>query len=468
MLARKYFWEYCKARAPEFYKEDRWHLKKLCNILQDLYEGKLKRKDGTIYKKVMINLPPQHGKTRTLVLFCEWVFGKNTKERIISTSYNDTTASDFSRYTRDGIAQEGISEFDIVYSDIFPETKIKDGNASFEKWALEGEHFNYLGAGIGGSITSKGGTILLVDDPIKNDTEALNENHLEKVYRWYTNTFLSRVSAEGGEPIEIIVMTRWSKNDICGRILSGPAKNEWYVLKMEAYNEVKDEMLCPALFNKNRYKLLKSMMLEEIFLANYHQKPIDLRGRLYKSFKTYSKLPYNKHGHLLFETIRAYIDTADQGSDYLCCIIYGVYQNEAYILDVYYTKAGMEITEPETAKRLYEYDVKIVDVESNAGGRGFARNVESILNKQYKSRACRINWFHQSENKIARIISASTFVMDHIYYPVNWSDKWPEYYNSMSTFQKEGKNKNDDAQDATSGIAETISGTKKRFLVGRA
>lgn len=83
------------------------------------------------------------------------MFGQNPSEKIITASYNDDVASDFSRYTRDEITKEKASMLDICYSDIFPDTRIKKGNASFEKWALEGQHFSYLGAGIGGSVTSK-------------------------------------------------------------------------------------------------------------------------------------------------------------------------------------------------------------------------------------------------------------------------------------------------------------------------
>ncbi len=46
--------------------------------------------------------------------------------------------------------------------------------------------------------------------------------------------------------------------------------------------------------------------------------------------------------------------------------------------------------------------------------------------------------------------------MDHIYYPINWRDRWPEYYGAMNKYQREGKNKHDDAPDATTGIAEKI------------
>ena len=66
--------------------------------------------------------------------------------------------------------------------------------------------------------------------------------------------------------------------------------------------------------------------------------------------------------------------------------------------------------------------------------------------------------FHQSENKIARILSNSTWIMNHLYYPVNWKDRWPDYYEAMNRYQKEGKNAHDDAPDATTGIAEKVGG----------
>ena len=66
--------------------------------------------------------------------------------------------------------------------------------------------------------------------------------------------------------------------------------------------------------------------------------------------------------------------------------------------------------------------------------------------------------FHQSENKIARILSNSTWIMNHLYFPVNWKDRWPDYYEAMNRYQKEGKNAHDDAPDATTGIAEKVGG----------
>ena len=213
-------------------------------------------------------------------------------------------------------------------------------------------------------------------------------------------------------------------------------------------------MLCPEILSYASYMDKISAMGEDIASANYNQEPIDLKGQLYTSFKTYDDVPRDTTGKPLFSSVRNYTDTADEGSDYLCSITYGVYNKEAYILDVIYTQKPMEDTEPMVAKALFEYGVNRAKIESNNGGRGFARSVNSILKQEYKSNKTKVRWFHQSENKIARILSNSTWVMNHIYYPKNWKDRWPDYYKAMYKYQREGNNAHDDAPDATTGVAE--------------
>lgn len=460
VLARNCFWDFCKVLHPDYYKENRVHLYNLCQTLDDFYHGLLIAPNGKPCKKIMINMPPQHGKSRTLILFTQWILGKNHKERVILCSYNDSTAQDFSKYARDGIQKKKIDLGDIIFHDVFPDCLIKSGSGSYHKWALKGEHFNYMGAGVGGSITSKGATVLMIDDPIKSASEALNENALENLWTWYTSTFLSRVSAEGsavgGEPMEIILMTRWAKNDPCGKLLSDvEMKNEWVVIRYEAYDRETDTMLCSDFLSKKRYSDLRRLMVPEIFMPNYHQVAIDSIGRLYKSFKTYDKLPMNDKGDRLMDgPIRCYIDTADQGDDYLCAISYLEYNEQIYILDVYYTKEGMEVTEPETAKFLLKNEVKICYIESNSGGRGYARSVKRILDEKYKGHRVVIRWFHQSQNKKSRIISHSAWIQENVFYPKNWNDRFPEYFEAMNTYSKEGTNTHDDAPDATTGCVE--------------
>ena len=224
---------------------------------------------------------------------------------------------------------------------------------------------------------------------------------------------------------------------------------------MKAYDKGSGSMLCPDILSFESYQATIKAMGADIASANYQQEPIDIKGKLYTSFKTYTELPPH------FEGIYSYTDTADEGSDWLCSIIWGAYQKEAYILDIYFTRDPMETTEPETARRHKEHEVNNARIESNNGGRGFARNVERISKEKLNNYRTVWSWFHQSNNKVARIITYSTWVMQHIYYPVNWRDRYPEYYEAMNRYQREGKNAHDDAPDATTGIAETMLSTSK-------
>ena len=363
-------------------------------------------------------------------------------------SYNETLSSTFAKQVRDMIATEqtqGVT----VYRDIFPDTKIKYGEASMNKWALEGSQVaNYLATSPTGTATGFGADLIVIDDLIKNSEEAYNSNVLEKHIDWFTNTMLSRT--EKGFKL-IIIMTRWASNDLAGFILS----NYDDVVHIN-YKAINDDgtPLDEGTLSLEDFEFKTKNMAKEIVYANYQQEPIDIKGRLYSSIKTYNQLPIDSNNNLLFTAYKNYTDTADTGDDYLCSICYGVYNKEAYILDILYTKEPMEITEPATAKILMDNNIKEADIESNNGGRGFARAVDKYLLEKYNSNRCKVRWFHQTQNKRARILSNATWVMEHIYFPVNWADRWPEFYKAITTYQKEGKNKHDDAPDVLTGIAE--------------
>lgn len=404
---------------------------------------------------MIISLPPRHGKSRTASLFVEWVLGNDNRQKIMTGSYNELLSTTFAKSVRNSILEEKADTSKIVYSDIFPSTKIKRGDASMNLWSLEGGHNNYLATSPTGTSTGFGATLMLIDDIIKNSEEAHNENVKNKHWDWFVNTMLSRLEENGKI---IIIMTRWSTDDLAGRALEFfKSQGEKVIeIKMKALvDPKKQEMLCPSILSYKNYILKTNAMGADIASANYQQEPIDLKGCLYETFKTYDSLPSH------FSIKRAYCDTADTGSDYLCGIIYGVYEKEAYVLDVYYTKESMEITETEFAKRLFDFGVNIADIESNNGGRGFARSVGSILKNKYHSNKTVIKTFHQSHNKIARILSNSTWVMNHIYFPNDWNTRWSNYFQDMTKYQREGRNKHDDAPDATTGVAETIMSTSK-------
>lgn len=444
-LARRDFWRYCNLKAPNFYKKDRQFLIDFCHDLQDFYQS-----DDEV---LIVNMPPRHGKSRTAQCFVEWVLGQNQTEKIMTGSYNETLSTSFAKGVRNSIAEEKADEMRAVFSDVFPGVKIKQGDGAMNLWSLEGGYNNYLATSPTGTATGFGASILIIDDLIKSALEANNADTLEKHWEWFTNTMLSRLE-EGGKII--IIMTRWHSLDLAGRALDFYTEAGAKVRHI-SYKALQDDgtMLCPSILSLKSYKSKIRAMGDDIASANYQQEPIDIKGRLYSAFKTYEQVPLDVSGHPLFTEIRNYTDTADTGEDYLCSINYGVYNKEAYVLDVLYTKAPMEVTEPQTAKLLKGDNVGVADVESNNGGRGFARSVERHL-KEMGTNRTRVVPFTQSKNKQARILSNATWVMDHIYFPVNWKDRWPEYYDAMIKYQREGKNAHDDAQDATTGIAEKL------------
>ena len=440
-LARREFWQYCKFTSPDFYTEERQFLKDLAHRLQWFVEEATEQ-------IMVVNIPPRHGKSRTATKFVQWLFGKYGKQiKVMTGSYNETLSSTFAKQVRDCIAEQqtqGVT----VYNDIFPDTKIKYGEAAVAKWALEGsQQANYLATSPTGTATGFGCNIMIIDDVIKNAEEAYNANTLEKLRSWFTDTMLSRT--ENGFKL-IIIMTRWSTNDLAGFILD----NYDNVIHIN-YKAVQDngEMLCPEILSKADYLLKTKNMNKDIVAANYQQSPIDIKGRLYTSFKTYTEIPTDSSGKPLFSYILNYTDTADEGSDFLCSICYGIFGECIYILDVLYTKDAMEITEPATARMLKKHNVGCAIIESNNGGRGFARNVERECRAMGNNHTV-IKWFHQSGNKVARILSNSTSVMNNIYFPVNWEDRFPDFANDIMRYQREGKNAHDDAPDALTGVYE--------------
>ena len=441
-LARREFFFYCNLKAPDFYKEDRQYLVDLCSEFQDFIQSK--------DEVMVVNEPPRHGKSRTAGLLVEWVLGNDRTQKIMTGSYNETLSTMFSKNVRNDIQEEKADENRIVFSDIFPGVSIKRGDGAMNLWSLEGGYNNYLATSPTGTATGFGASLLIIDDLIKNAEEANNELTKEKHWTWFTDTMLSRLE-EGGKII--IIMTRWASDDLAGRALEH-FKEAGARMRHISMKALQDDgtMLCSEVLSRKSYEAKIKAMGADIASANYQQEPIDLKGRLYTSFKTYSgELPQ-------FKEIRNYTDTADTGEDYLCSINYGVtFADEAYVLDVLYTKEPMEVTELAMARMLLYGEVNLARIESNNGGRGFARNVRRILEKELGSNYTAIKWFTQTHNKQARIYSNSSWVMQHIYFPEDWKNRWPEYHNALIKYQREGQNKHDEAPDATTGIAENCA-----------
>lgn len=248
----------------------------------------------------------------------------------------------------------------------------------------------------------------------------------------------------------LIIMTRWSSKDLAGKILEYVKENNISYSHINFKAEQEDgTMLCPSIFDKKASERAKQLMGEDIYEANYNQTPIDMRGCLYSSLQTYSELP------TVLE-ICNYTDTADEGTDYLCSINYAICSDDkAYILDVIYTQDAMEITEPLVAGMLTKDDVNYAVIESNNGGKGFARNVERICRENNNNHTM-FKRFTQTKNKVSRILTGATGVMQNVIFPEEWKSMYPKFYKDVTQFQRLGKNKVDDCVDVLTGIYEQL------------
>jgi predicted phage terminase large subunit-like protein len=276
---------------------------------------------------------------------------------------------------------------------------------------------------------------------------------------------------------ELIVFTRWHEEDLIGRLMRTESyrelhsfedidkveDGEWLYLNFEALKASPATEIDPrnegeALWQAqhSRDLLLKRRKLDpQRFEAMYQGHPASREGLLYSSsFREYSTLPRDivKRGN--------YTDTADTGSDYLCSVCYAVDSDGViYLTDVVYTTEPMEISERLVAAMLTKNDTRIAYVESNNGGRGFARALQRQLPR------VKVEWFHQSGNKVARILSNSATVLHTLRMPSNWHLLWPEFYAHLTTFKRELKaNSHDDAADALTGIVEKEISSSERKI----
>ena len=436
------------------------HHVEIANTLEKVIKGEITR--------LMINMPPRYGKTELAVKnFIAHCLALNPSAKFIHLSGSSELALDNSEAIRDMVTSQ-------EYMDLFPGVSLSKSTTGKKKWYTTQDGGVYA-TSAGGQITGFGagsfysdkddaeldkfwteidqkeefGGAIVIDDPIKPD-DAESSTIRDRVNNRYDTTIKNRVNSRN-TPI-IIIMQRLHPNDLCGHILKTSLEN-WHVLKIPAISEVNGER--KALWDyKHTLEELDDLRGQTplsivTFDRQYQQDPKPLKGLLYTTFLTYDNIPG--------QGIRyAYVDTADQGDDYLCSIVWEEIGEMKYLIDVIYTQEANEITEDMVAKQFDEYEVNYAKIESNNGGRAFARNVSRISEDDLRNMKTDISWFHQSKNKITRIKTNSSTVQKTIVYPQDWGVRWPEFYDSMTGYMAAGGNDHDDAQDTITGVAEGI------------
>lgn len=211
-MARRRFIKYVEYIDPDFIFG--WWNTELCAQLQKFYDDLMAGERPIL----IIQAPPQHGKSVLVTLFISWLAGKNPNLRKIYASFSERLG------IRANLALQKIYDSP-KYKAIFPYTAINasntvtvGGQALRNREILEYvAHKGYFrNTTVGGSITGESLDIGIIDDPIKGREEANSEKIREKVWDWLMDDFMTRFSEFGAM---LLVMTRWHPDDPAGRLI---------------------------------------------------------------------------------------------------------------------------------------------------------------------------------------------------------------------------------------------------------
>lgn len=213
-----------------------WAHEYLCKKLEKVESGKTKR--------LVVIAPPRFGKSEiSSVRFPTWYLGKNPYKKVMAVSYNASLVNDFGRHSRNCISSlefKTIFGIDVEDENLIPQ--LSKDSKSVNRFALiqDGE---YIGQGLGGGVTGKGGHVILIDDWIKSHRD-LTSKKLEDDWEYYQSTLYNRQEFDEGETSGaiVVVQTHWHKKDLIGRLLEEQEKNgdKWEKVHLMAEAE-KDE-----------------------------------------------------------------------------------------------------------------------------------------------------------------------------------------------------------------------------------
>jgi predicted phage terminase large subunit-like protein len=454
-LARRSLLAYTKYTMPEF-QSTKFH-DVYYKFLQYFADGKL--------KKGIITVPPQHGKSEgSSRRLPSYIHGKDPNKKIAVLSYAATFAQGFNRDNQRIINSQR-------YAALFPNTRLpyvgeKGKISNSTRFDLSGEDTRGFlkTVGRGGSLTGDPVDIAILDDLYKDSKEGNSPVIRAAVIDWYTSVVMKRLHNDSQQ---LIVFTRWHEEDLIGWLeendivilvdsweqLDNINPEYWYKINFPALMDKLPTELDPREMGEPLYpekhskaKLEKERKLDPQKFESMNQgNPAPKEGLLYGDFKTYKLRPRD------IKRRSSYTDTADKGDDYLCSITYDVGLDDyVYITDILYTQKPQEETEPETANLFKRNFIKHGVIESNNGGRGFARNVDRLCGHQIV-----IETFHQSQNKESRILTNASEVTRKVLMPDGWDYKYPEFYKAITRFKRQFKaNKHDDAPDTLTGVLE--------------
>lgn len=308
-----------------------WHHDAIGNQLARVQRGAATR--------LIVTMPPRYLKSITIsVAWVAWQLGRDPGLKFVCVSYSAELAQKHAGDCR------AIMQTD-WYQRVFPDTRLKRGGGAEMDFATT-KGGGRLSTSVGGTLTGRGGDIIIIDDPIKPD-EAMSETTRRKVIYWYANTLSSRLNDKSKGAI-LLVMQRLHEEDLAGHLLEAGG---WDHLSLQAIAETSEDVplggarmhkrqsgdaLHPEREDVARLTALKKEMGSASFSAQYQQSPVPAAGLHVKRewFRHYMEPPKRQPGDLIVQSW----DTASKDgvfNDFSVSITALVRKNEVFVLDVF-------------------------------------------------------------------------------------------------------------------------------------
>jgi predicted phage terminase large subunit-like protein len=338
------------------------HHKIMAQKFEEIANGKCRR--------LIINMPPRHTKSEfASYLLPAWFLGKFPGKKVIQTSNTAELAVGFGRKVRNLVGSD-------AYAKIFPNVGLKSDSKAAGRWNTSAGG-DYFAIGVGGTVTGKGADLLIIDDPHSEQEAAIaasNPEVYDKVFEWYSSGPRQRLQPGGAI---VVVMTRWSKRDLTGRIIQSSIERDgdtWDVVSFPAILP-SGRPLWPAFWPINELLALKEELPVSKWNAQYMQEPTSEEGALVKRewWQTWDKETPPQCEFIIQSWDTAF--TKNERSDYSACTTWGVFYKDederdphVILLDAF--KERMEFPElKERAFRMWkEWEPDAFIVEAKAAG----------------------------------------------------------------------------------------------------
>jgi predicted phage terminase large subunit-like protein len=307
-----------------------WHIDTICFQLEQMVVGQTR-------PRLVLNQPPRSLKTFIVsVAWPAWMLGRDPTCRIICASYNDELATKFSRDCR--------ALFETpFYQRVFPQTRLNPKKASEGEFETTKRGYR-LATSVGGTLTGRGCSVLIIDDPLKGIDHA-SEVARRSATEWFRNTAFSRLD-DPAKGLIVIVMQRLHVDDLSGILIDQgwpslvlPAiavePADYLIGEDEFYHRPAGELLQPKRGSLEAIEELKRQVGSYVFAAHYQQNPTPPDGNMIKAewLGRYDVVPDLKK----FLRIVLTCDPAGKpglNNDYTAITIVGVQQKALHLLHV--------------------------------------------------------------------------------------------------------------------------------------